>query len=340
MTEDRGADEAAPPRSVLFYPGHRGEMLDKALGSGADAVCLDLEDAVPGAAKRQARAAAREALERVEGGGIPVPADGDHGERRQGAAGTPGGAGRRVELLVRVNSPDGEAGRRDLRALERAPGRPAAVVVPGAESPARLDRVAARASAPVVALVETPRGVEAAPEIGRETGSLRALALGPVDLSRHLGCALSWEPLLYARSRLVHAAALGGVPALDGPFTDLCDPDGLAAEARASRGLGFAGKLVLHPRQVGLVNRAFTPDEEEVAEAREVVSAWEESGGEAVRVDGRMVDRPVVEAARRVLFRAERSRRRAAGDPPGSPAEPGRPAGSGDDAGGGASPGG
>lgn len=310
MAEDRGADDAPPPRSVLFYPGHRGEMLDKALGSGADAVCLDLEDAVPEAAKRKARAAAREALERVEEGGIVPPGD---ASRRQGAADRAPRPGRGVKLLVRVNAPGGEAGRRDLRALERARGRPAAVVVPGAESPARLDEVGERTSAPVVALVESPRGLAAAEEIGRETGSLGAVALGPADLSRQLGCDLAWEPLLYARSRLVHAAALGGVPALDGPFTDLCDPDGLGAEARAARGLGFDGKLVLHPRQVGLVNRTFTPDEEEVARAREVVSAWEESGGEAVRVDGRMVDRAVVGAARRLLARAERSRRRGPG---------------------------
>lgn len=276
-----GSAPEVSPRSVLFYPGHRRHMLDGALDSGADAVCLDLEDAVPPGEKEAAREAARSALERVGAGG--------------------------VELWVRINAPAGDQGRGDLDALAGAAGAPAAVVVPGADSAAELGRVAERTSAPVVALVESPRGLAAAEEMARDAPSLGALALGPVDLSTQLGCDLAWEPLLYARSRLVHAAALGGVPVLDGPYTDLSDADGLVREARAARSLGFDGKLALHPRQVDPVNRAFTPGEDEVAEARRIVAAYEENGGEAVRVGGRMVDRPVAEAARRLLRRARRA---------------------------------
>lgn len=293
-------EERPPPRSVLFYPGHRREMLDGALASGADAVCLDLEDAVPPSGKEDARSAARAALERTSDAGLlDAPAAVD-----------PGSEARRrppVELLVRVNAPSGREGRRDLELLRQGGGRPAAVVVPGVESADELDRVAGKLSVPVVALVESPRGLAAAESIAREATALRALALGPVDLARQLGCELDWEPLLYARSRLVHAAALGGVAVLDGPYTDLSDPEGLAREAGAARRLGFDGKLALHPRQVAPVNDAFTPSKDEVAEARAVVSAFEESGGEAVRVEGRMVDRPVAEAARRLLARARRA---------------------------------
>jgi len=274
-------------------------MLDGALASGADAVCLDLEDAVPPSGKEDARSAARAALERTSDSGLlESPAPGDAGS----------GSGRRppVELLVRVNAPSGREGRRDLRSLREGPGRPAAVVVPGAASVDELDRVTGELSVPVVALVESPEGLAAADSMARRAGALRALALGPVDMARQLGCELDWEPLLYTRSRLVHAAALGGVPVLDGPYTDLSDPEGLSREARAARRLGFDGKLALHPRQVEPVNGAFTPSEDEVAEARAVLSAFEEGGGEAVRVGGRMVDRPVAEAARRLLSRARR----------------------------------
>lgn len=299
-TDDATPDERLPPRSVLFYPGHRRGMLDTALDSGADAVCLDLEDAVPPSGKEDARSAARAALERTSGAGrLDVPAG---GEGRPGHAPRPP-----VEFLVRVNAPSGREGRHDLQSLREGPGRPAAVVVPGAASVDELDRVAGELSVPVVALVESPEGLAAAESIAREASALRALALGPVDLARQLGCELDWEPLLYARSRLVHAAALGGVPVLDGPYTHLSDPEGLAREARAARRLGFDGKLALHPRQVEAVNDAFTPSEDEVAEARAVLSAFEESAGEAVRVGGRMVDEPVAEAARRLLSRARRA---------------------------------
>lgn len=309
---EAGRSERPPPRSVLFFPGHRREMLDGAVASGADAVCLDLEDAVPPSGKEEARSAARAALERTsDAGRLEAPASGDAGS---GSGGRPS-----VELLVRVNAPSGREGRRDLRSLREASGRPAAVVVPGAASVDELDRVAGELSVPVVALVESPEGLAAAESMAREASALRALALGPVDMARQLGCELDWEPLLYTRSRLVHAAALGGVPVLDGPYTELSDPEGLAREARASRRLGFDGKLALHPRQVEAVNRAFTPSEDEVAEARAVLSAFEEGGGEAVRVRGRMVDRPVAEAARRTLSRARRAE--GSGDHPGSAAE-------------------
>lgn len=311
-SNDAGRNDRLPPRSVLFYPGHRREMLDGALDSGADAVCLDLEDAVPPSGKEDARSAARAALERTSDAGLleaPVPGDAGSGSGRRSP----------VELLIRVNAPSVREGRRDLRSLREGPGRPAAVVVPGAASVDELDRVARELSVPVVALVESPAGLAAADSMARQATALRALALGPVDMARQLGCELDWEPLLYTRSRLVHAAALGGVPVLDGPYTDLSDPEGLAREARAARRLGFDGKMALHPRQVEAVNGVFTPSEDEVAEARAVLSAFEESGGEAVRVGGRMVDRAVAEAARRLLSRA----RRAGGpsDHPGSAGE-------------------
>lgn len=300
---DAGGRERLPPRSVLFYPGHRREMLDSGLQSGADAVCLDLEDAVPPSGKADARSAAQAALERTSDAGLldgPAPGNGGSGDGESGSRPP-------VEFLVRVNAPSGREGRRDLQSLREGPGRPAAVVVPGAASVDELDRVAEELSVPVVALVESPEGLAAAETIARSAVALRALALGPVDLARHLGCELDWEPLLYARSRLVHAAALGGVPVLDGPYTDLSDPEGLAREARSARRLGFDGKLALHPGQVEAVNHEFTPSADEVAEARTVLSAFEESGGETVRVEGRMVDRPVAEDARRLLSQARRA---------------------------------
>ena len=270
-----GTGASADPswRALLFVPADRPERLAKALDSGADAVIADLEDAVrperKGAAREEARRFAAEA----------------------------GGPAR----VVRVNEPLSEAGALDLGSLGET--RPAAVMVPKAS----LDsvRAAARVVPRVIALVETAAGLREAGRIAAEE-CVVALALGTVDLAAELRLAPlpGGEELLYCRSSLVVDAAAAVVPAFDGPFLDPGDEAGIATEARRARALGFAGKLCIHPRQVGPVRAAFAPSSEEVERASRVLDAYERENGGAIVVDGRMVDAAVLREARRIVAEA------------------------------------
>jgi citrate lyase beta subunit len=130
------------------------------------------------------------------------------------------------------------------------------------------------------------------------------LSFGFADLSAELGCKPTWEVLFAYRSSLVASSSLARVVPIDAPFLNLKDPDGLASECQKVRDMGFAGKLCIHPSQLEGVNGAFTPTWEEINEARKIVSAAENQGTGAIVVDGRMVDKPVVETARRTVARA------------------------------------
>ena len=270
-------------RSVLFLPGSRPERLAKAIASGADLVCIDLEDAVAPEDKATARATVVSLF---------FEQDGD------------------ARLAVRINHPTTAEGERDVAALLDAAPFPAplTVLVPKAGSRAELDELYRRLTEgvrdlSVVAVVESAVGLAHVEEIATSDG-LSAILVGGLDLSVDLGCALDWEALLYARSRCVHAARLGGVEVIDTPWFDIDDPGGLRAEAGRSRRLGFDGKAAIHPSQVPVIHQAFAPDPAAVERARRVIVASEEARGGVARVDGVMVDRPAVEAARRVVARS------------------------------------
>jgi citrate lyase beta subunit len=216
---------------------------------------------------------------------------------------------------VRVNPASSDEGAEDLQALIdlRAGARlPAGlnVVVPKVDDPDDVQGVRgpleeAGWRPTVVAMVETARGLEAAAEIAGAPGVV-ALFLGGVDLAAELGCALTWDALLYARGRLVHAAALaGGVGLLDVPDLDMEDVEGLEARTRAVADLGFTGKSAVHPRQIEPIHAALAPAPGEVDGARRLLDAYHRGGGGVVSFEGIMVDRPVAEAARRVLWRAD-----------------------------------
>jgi citrate lyase subunit beta/citryl-CoA lyase len=265
-----------PMRSALFVPADRPERIGKALASGADAVIVDLEDAVAPSAKEGARAALARWLATPEGSG-PV--------------------------LVRVNAPGTPWFADDLASC-RAP-RVQGVVVPKAESAGQLAEVAAtvpgRALFP---LVETAAGIDAVEALARAPGVQRLL-FGSIDLQADLGILGEGEELLYFRARLVLAARLASLaPPLDGVTTAIDDAALLRADAQRARRLGFGGKLCIHPRQVAGVNEAFTPSPQELDWARRVLAAAEASGGAAVAVDGKMVDAPVLLRARALLAQA------------------------------------
>ena len=266
-------------RSILFVPGDRPDRYEKALAAGADAVCIDLEDAVAPARKTGARASVARFLA--------------HRPRPSAAA-----------VIVRLNDPDTGEGELDAGALRDQP--PDAVMIPKvttAEGVARTSRLVG-AAMPLLPIIETARGLENAARIGAASTAVTALIFGGFDLSVELGAEPDWEPLLYARSRVVHAAAVSGLEAIDMPSRDLRRTAGLRAEAENARRLGYSGKVAIHPAQIGVIHEVFTPSAEEVERARRIVEADRAAGGGAVALDGRMVDRPVVEAARRVLARA------------------------------------
>lgn len=264
-------------RAILFVPGHRPDRFAKALAAGADAVVVDLEDAVPPAEKAAARAAF-----------LARPA------APQGLA-----------LGVRINPLPSAAGIGDLAALLGGVP-PDFLMLPKTESPDEL-RILHQAfgggGPPVVALIESAEGLARAGEIAQAPGCA-ALGFGGVDLAADLGCAVAWEALLPHRAALVAAAARGGAALFDVPFLALEDEAGLIEETRRVQALGFTGKLAIHPRQVAPIQAVFTPSEAQVAWARRVVAAMQQAAGGVCVVDGRMVDAPVARAARAVLARS------------------------------------
>ena len=287
-----GAGTAGPSharlgcRSILFVPGYRPDRFGKALAAGADAVCIDLEDAVPPQRKAVARQATTGFLAEHKG------------ERPRTDTSRP-------HLIIRINDPDTALGRADAEAL-RGIRQPDAFMIPKVRTAGGVRRAARllRDGAPLFALIETALGLENAADIGQASPAVAGLVFGGFDLALELRADPSWEPLLYARSRVVHAAALSGLDAIDMPSVDFGEMRRLREEAGRVRLLGFAGKMAIHPAQLPVIHEVFTPSELEVERALRILDADREAGGGAVALEGRMVDRPVAEVARRVLARA------------------------------------
>lgn len=269
-----GATPASPlPRTYLFVPADRPERYAKALASGADAVIVDLEDAVAPGAKRGARDALAGSLDEA----------------------TP--------LIVRVNAAGSPWFEEDL-ALCRHPGV-AALLLPKAESIDVVCHAFESTFKDVLPIVESARGLEEVRAMARVPGVVR-LAFGSIDLALDLGidCAPGGgeAELQPYRAQVVLASRLAGLPApIDGVSTAIEDAAALRADAERSRRLGFGAKLCIHPRQIAVVRAAFSPDPQRIDWARRVCAAFEAAGGAALAVDGEMIDLPVVERARVVL---------------------------------------
>lgn len=266
-----------PIRTVLFVPGDRPERFAKAVRSGADAVIVDLEDAVAPDRKDAARAATIRAV----GDGVVLP-------------------------YVRINASGAPGHEADVAAVAELAGsvRLPGVMVPKAESPEELCAVAERFAPHVemVALIETARGWLEAPRIAAAERVTR-LAFGAHDLAADVGADES--ALDVARFQVVVASRAAGIAApWDSPFTGFTDPAAVRESAANAKRLGFGGKLCIHPDQVEPVRAAFSPTAAEIAWARRVIAA---DAGAATQVDGAMVDRPIVERARRILAEHEMS---------------------------------
>lgn len=256
-------------RAPLFVPADRPERFAKAAASGADAVILDLEDAVADGAKDAARA------------GLTL-----------GFWAGP--------VLVRINAAGSAAHAADLAAVTAL--RPAAVILPKAEDAGGVAGLARASGLAVVALIETARGLAEARAIAAAPGVVR-LAFGSVDFCADLGCEHRREILLPVRLDLVMASRLAGIaPPLDGVTLRLDDPEAAREDAAHARALGMGGKLCIHPNQVAAVRQAFRPTAEDLAWAQRVLAA----GAGAVAVDGQMVDAPVRRRAEAILEEAAR----------------------------------
>ncbi|MEU0770650.1 HpcH/HpaI aldolase/citrate lyase family protein [Streptomyces albogriseolus] len=272
------------PAGVWFItPGHSPDRFPIAHGCGADVVLVDLEDSVPAEAKAQAR--------RNASGFFSAPAQ------------------TRSLRGVRISSPTTRDGILDLVTVGECPTRPDVVLVSKVESARDIEVVAGALDTPsyspyLYALVETPRAVQELPSIVR-AGRIAGVGFGTADYAAATGSSKGWEAMLHARSALVTSAAAAGIPAVDSPFYDLGDVDGLRREAERVRDLGFAGKCCVHPDQLPAVTGVFTPAAEEVAAAHAIVAAAEQAGGRIVRVNGQMVGPPMVRAARALLARAQ-----------------------------------
>jgi len=265
-------------RSYLFVPGNRPERFLKAVQSGADAVIIDLEDAVPAQLKIEARAT------------VAAWLSAEH------------------PVYVRVNGHGTEWHDDDVRAVARREGL-RGLVLPKAQDARRVAETAAQLApaASLLPIIENAQGLWNALEIARCPRVVR-LAFGHLDFQRDLGIDGENEEILYARSHLVLMSRLAGVaPPLDGITAALDDTEKLRQDVERARRLGFGGKLCIHPKQIESVNRGFLPSEKDVEWARRVVAAAEAAGGGAVRMGAEMVDAPVVARAQHILNMIETS---------------------------------
>jgi len=278
-----------PRRSVLYMPGANARALDKARTLPADALILDLEDAVSPDAKEVAR---RQVVEAVAQGGY----------------------GRR-EVIVRVNGLNTPWGRDDVAAV--ASSGADAILFPKMEFPEQvqaaveaLDAAGGLPDLPVWIMAETPRGMLHIDAIAGASPRLAAIVMGTSDLAKELRVrhTLDRTGLITALSLGVMAARAHGLDILDGVCLDLSDDQGFRAACEQGRDMGFDGKTLIHPKQVGPANEVFAPAAKDVENARRLIEAWEQAkaGGKGVAVvDGKLVENLHVEEARRTLAVAE-----------------------------------
>jgi citrate lyase subunit beta/citryl-CoA lyase len=280
-------------RSRLYLPGNEPKFAMNAGLHGPDGVILDLEDSVHPAEKDAARLMVRNALRAVDFG--------------------------QAERMVRINQ--GDLGMEDLDAV--VPESPEMILIPKVETSSQVKKVQERIThiqeacghdAPIwlMPILESAQGVENAVHIALASPSVAALTIGLEDYTADLGVTKTpgGDESLWARSRLVNAARAAGVQAIDSVYGDVADEAGLLAWGRRSRGMGFQGMGCIHPRQIRIIHRAFAPSEEELAKALRIVAAFEAAEAQGlgvVSLGTKMIDRPVVLRALRLVDEAKKS---------------------------------
>ena len=273
-------------RSFIFTPGLNPEMFPKALASGADMVCIELEDGIAIKDKDEARKSTINALKTLE-----VKND--------------------VELVVRVNCQRTKPGLLDFEALISSKLRVKALMLPKVKTPDEITFIDdlltdCNLDTDLHVIMETNEALENIYDIAHASKRIVALYFGGVDMAAELRVPNSYENLVYARSKLVHAGASVGVDVIDVPYLDLEDMNGMKKEAELVRNLGFTGKGSIHPKQINILNKVFTPSEEEITKAKKIIDQFNASDTGLVVIDGKLIEKPVLREMQRRIFVAEK----------------------------------
>ena len=275
-----------PRRSFIFTPGLRPDMYPKALVSGADIVCVELEDGIAPKDKAEARKNALALFEQSQ-------------------------TDDSVERIVRINSMRERFGIEDVNAIIASKTPPPALMMPKVRTPDEvviLNQLLTEAGhdTRLHVIIETNEGLEAAYEIAKCSDRIDAMFFGGVDMAAELRCQNNYDSLVYARSRVVHASAAAGLDVIDVPYLDLDDPDGMRREAERVRDLGFSGKGSIHPKQIAAINEVFTPSEVQIVRARRVIAEFEKADTGLIVIDGKLIEKPVLREMYRIVAIANR----------------------------------
>ena len=269
-------------RSFIFTPGLKPDMFPKALDSGADMVCIELEDGIAIKDKDEARKNTIEALKnlKVKSG---------------------------IELVVRVNCQRTKFGLLDLESFISSKINIRAIMLPKVKTPDEITFIDdlltdSNLDTDLHVIMETNDALENIYDIAHASKRIVALYFGGVDMAAELRVPNSYENLIYARSKLVHAGASVGIDVIDVPYLNLEDMDGMKKEAELVRNLGFTGKGSIHPKQINILNEVFTPSKEEIIKAKRIIDQFNASNTGLVVIDGKLIEKPVLrEMKRRIL---------------------------------------
>ena len=273
-------------RSFIFTPGLKPEMFPKAISSGADMVCIELEDGIAIKDKDEARKNTFKALETLE--------------VKSG-----------VELVVRVNCQRTKFGLMDLEAVVSSKTNVNAIMLPKVKTPDEITFIDdmltdCNLNTDLHVIMETNEALESIYDIAHASKRIVALYFGGVDMAAELRVPNEYKNLIYARSRLVHEGASVGVDVIDVPYLDLEDMDGMKKEAELVRDLGFTGKGSIHPKQINMLNEIFTPSKEEIIKAKKIVDQFNESDTGLVVIDGKLIEKPVLREMQRKILIADK----------------------------------
>ena len=273
-------------RSFIFTPGLQPEMFPKALVSGADMVCIELEDGIAIKDKDIARKNTINALKTLE-----VKTD--------------------VELVVRINCQRTKFGLLDLEAFISSEIKIKAIMLPKVKTPDEIKFIDdlltdCNLDTDLHVIMETNEALENIYDIAHASKRTVALYFGGVDMAAELRVDNKWENLLYARSKLVHAGASAGLDVIDVPYLDLENMDGMKMEAELVKNLGFTGKGSIHPKQIKILNEVFTPPEDEIVKAKKILEQFNNSNTGLVVIDGKLIEKPVLREMQRKILIADK----------------------------------
>ena len=273
-------------RSFIFTPGLKPEMFPKAIESGADMVCIELEDGIAINDKDEARNNTVEALKTLE-----VNSD--------------------VELVVRINNQRTKFGLLDLEAFVSSKLKVKALMLPKVKTPDEITFIDdlltdCNLDTDLHVIMETNEALQNIYDIAHASKRIVALYFGGVDMAAELRVDNKWENLVYARSKLVHAGASAGLDVIDVPYLDLENMDGMKKEAELVRNLGFTGKGSIHPKQIKILNQVFTPPEDEILKAKKILEQFNNSNTGLVVIDGKLIEKPVLREMQRKILIADK----------------------------------